>query len=329
MALWLAIVFFIIGLVLLVKGADWLVDHAAVIAEGLGVPHMVVGLTIVAFGTSAPELAAGIGSSIRGIGDLALGAVVGSNIANVALILGAAALIFPIVSARTIRTKEIPLMLVAMGIGWAMMLGGEISRVEGALLFVGVLVYTWHTYTASKKEPRVFEHQAPDGEQIEQELSRRHDGRWWARHSLLVLAGILALTAGAELLVRGTVEIADRFGVPEIVIGLTMVAVGTSLPELATAIRAAMKKHTEILLGNVIGSNVFNTLCVLGATALVRPISVPRSTLVVDAAAMMGFGALAWVAVATRKHIGKTEGAVMLLAYAGYVTYVVLSIKPG
>ncbi len=328
MPLWLAIGLFVIGMVLLVKGADWLVDHAAVIAEGLGVPHMVVGLTIVAFGTSAPELAAGIGSSVRGVGELALGAVVGSNIANVALILGSAALIFPIVSARTIRTKEIPLMLAAMLLGWAAMLGGRVGRVEGAALFACVLVYTWHTYAASKKEPRVFEHEIVDGEEIERELAARHDRRWWLKHSLLVLAGIGALTAGAELLVRGAVAMAQRFGVPEIVIGLTIVAVGTSLPELATSVRAAMKRRTDILLGNVIGSNVFNTFCVLGVTAMVRPVPVPRSTMWVDSPAMMGAGLMAWAAVATRKHIGKVEGAVMLAAYGAYVAYVVLAAKP-
>jgi len=324
MSVWLAALMFFAGLVLLVKGADWLVDHAAVVAEGLGVPHMVVGLTIVAFGTSAPELAAGIGSSIRGVGELALGAVVGSNIANVALILGASAMIFPIVSARTIRTKEIPLMLAIMLLGWGAMLGGEIGRIEGAVLFAGVFVYTWHTYTASRREPHVFEHELEDGQVVELELAKCRGTGWWARHILMVGLGIAALTGGAELLVRGTVAIAERFGIPEIVIGLTMVAVGTSLPELATSIRAAMKRHTEIMLGNIIGSNVFNTLCVLGVTALVRPIPVPRGALVVDAPVMMATAFLTWGMVCTRKHIGRVEGGVLLGAYALYVIYVVV-----
>jgi cation:H+ antiporter len=327
MSLWLIVLMLVAGLVLLVKGADWLVDHAAVIAEALGIPHIVVGLTIVAFGTSSPELAAGIGSSIRGVGELALGAVVGSNIANVALILGTGALIFPVVSARIIRTKEVPLMLVAMLLGWGMMLGGDIGRIEGAVLLACIVAYAWHTYAAAQKEPRAFEHEPPHEDEIRQELTRRHSAGWWAKHAGLVLAGIAGLTAGAELLVRSTIELAKQLGVPEIVIGLTVVAVGTSLPELATSIRAAMKRRTDILLGNVIGSNVFNTLCVLGATALIRPIPVPRSTLFVDAAAMMGFGVLAWIMIATRKHIGKVEGAVLLAAYAGYVLYVVMSAK--
>lgn len=332
MAIWLAIVLFVIGVVLLVKGADWLVEHAALLAEGLGVPHMVVGLTVVAFGTSAPELAAGLGASLRTtaeaplVNQLALGAVVGSNIANVGLILGVGAMLFPIVSDRGVRRREIPLMLIVMAAGWGAMFGGSISRVEGGVLLAGVFVYTWATYAASRRGGGIAI-ETPHEEEIEEELAKEHTPRWWVRHTLMVLIGIVGLTGGAELLVRSSVSIATALGVPEIVIGLTMVALGTSLPELATAVSAAKKKHTELLLGNVIGSNVFNTLCVLGATSLVAPITVPRGTLVVDAPVMLGVSALAWFMVLTRKHMGRMEGAVLLAAYAGYVAWVVLSAK--
>lgn len=333
MPVWLAMVLFVAGVVLLVKAADWLVEHAALLAEGLGVPHMVVGLTVVAFGTSAPELAAGIGASLRTTADqplvnqLALGAVVGSNIANVGLILGVGACLFPIVSGRAVRRREIPLMLLAMGMGCLVMLGGSITRPEGAVLFGCVCLYTWDAYAAARRGKAIAMIEPPHEEEIEQELARERTPRWWVRHVLMVVVGIVGLTGGAELLVRGSVSIATTLGVSQMVIGLTMVALGTSLPELATAISAARKKHTEILLGNVIGSNVFNTLCVLGATSLVRPIEVPRSTLVVDAPVMMGVSALAWVAVLTRKHMGRVEGVVLLMAYAGYVSWVVLSAK--
>lgn len=333
MPVWLAIVLFLVGVVLLVKGADWLVEHAALLAEGLGVPHMVVGLTVVAFGTSAPELAAGVGASLRTtaenplVNQLALGAVVGSNIANVGLILAVGACMFPVVSGRRVWRKEIPLMLLVMGVGWLAMLGGWIGRLEGGVLLGCVVLYTWDAYAAGRRGTAIAMVETPHGEEIEEELALAHTPRWWVRHLLMVVLGIVGLTIGAEGLVRGSVSIATALGVSQMVIGLTMVALGTSLPELATAISAARKRHTEILLGNVIGSNVFNTLCVLGVAALVRPIGVPRETLLVDAPVMMGVSALAWLMVVTRRHLGRVEGAVLLAAYAGYVGWVVVSAK--
>ncbi len=331
----LAIVLFVVGVVLLVKGADWLVEHAALLAEGLGVPHMVVGLTVVAFGTSAPELAAGLGSSLRTtaqdplVNQLALGAVVGSNIANIGLILGVGALLFPIVTPPAVRRREVPLMLLVMAIGWAAMLFGAIERWEGAVLLAGVFLYSWNAYAVSRRGKKIAMVETLDEEKAEEELAKEHTPRWWVRHTLMVIVGIVGLTGGAELLVRSSVSIAKTLGVSEVVIGLTMVALGTSLPELATAISAARKKHTELLLGNVIGSNVFNTLCVLGATSLVMPITVPASTVRIDAAIMMAVSGLAWVMVLTRKRISRVEGAVLLIAYVGYVSYVVLSSRSG
>lgn len=331
--MWLAVVLFVVGVFLLVKGADWLVEHAALLAEGLGVPHMVVGLTVVAFGTSAPELAAGIGASLRTtdseplVNQLALGAVVGSNIANIGLILGVGAILFPIVSSGAVRRKEFPLMLLVMAIGWGSMLGGVISRIEGAVLFAGVFLYTWDAYAASRRGKQVALVEVLDDEEIEEELAKAHTPRWWLRHALMVVVGILGLTIGAELLVRSSVSIATALGVSEVVIGLTMVALGTSLPELATAISAARKKHTELLVGNVIGSNVFNTLCVVGATSLVRPITVPGEMVRIDAVVMLGVSLLAWAMVLTRKHMGRIEGAILLAVYLGYVGYVVFTAK--
>lgn len=331
----LAIVLFVIGVVLLVKGADWLVEHAALLAQGMGVPQMVVGLTVVAFGTSAPELAAGLGASLRTtpqdplVNQLALGAVVGSNIANIGLILGVGAVLFPIVSSSVVRTREVPLMLLVMAIGWASMLLGTIERWEGGVLLAGVFLYSWNAYAVARRGKRIAVADTLDKEHIEHELAREHTPRWWVRHALMVVLGIVGLTAGAELLVRSSVSIAAALGVPQVVIGLTMVALGTSLPELATAISAARKKHTELLLGNVIGSNVFNTLCVLGATSLVTPITVPASTVRVDAPAMMAISGMAWVMVLTRKRVSRIEGALLLTAYLAYVAYVVFASRTG
>lgn len=323
MSLPVALLLFVVGIVLLVKGADWLIEHAALLAEGLGVPHMVVGLTIVAFGTSAPELAAGVGSAYRGVGGLALGTVIGSNIANMALILGAAALIAPLSSPRVIKFKEIPIMLVVLLIGVGTMLGNRITRLEGAGLFGLVILYTLYAYKASKHEPEVFEHDVPTPEQEQKDaaLAQTMPAFWWAKHVFFLVIGAVCLTGGAELLVRSATDLAHRIGIPEIVIGLTMVAIGTSLPELATSIRAACKGHSELLLGNVIGSNVFNTLCVLGATAMTKPIKVTKAALTIDGPMMLVICLLIWILICLRKTIGRLEGSILLAIYLGYIVF--------
>jgi cation:H+ antiporter len=330
MTLLTSIAMFVAGVLLLVKGADWLVEHAALLAEGLGVPRMAVGLTVVAFGTSAPELAAAVGASLRTnaenplVNQLAIGAVVGSNIANIGLIMGVGALLAPIVSTRAARNKEMPLMLGIMAVGWGSLAFGMVERWEGALLFAGVILYTWTTYAASRGTDELPA-EVLDNEQIEAELAKPRTAKWWLRHVGLVAAGIVGLTAGAEMLVRGSVSLAGMLGVPELVIGLTMVALGTSLPELATAISAARHRETELLLGNIIGSNVFNTLCVIGAAALIRPIVVPDSMLYIDGPVMMGVALIAWGMMLLRRRLKRIDGVVLLCFYAGYVTQVVLT----
>ncbi|VAX41503.1 hypothetical protein MNBD_PLANCTO03-1842, partial [hydrothermal vent metagenome] len=197
------------------------------------------------------------------------------------------------------------------------------------LLFAAVCLYTWDAYAASRRGKEITTIEVPHEEEIEKELAKGHNPGWWMKHAVLVLVGIVCLTGGAELLVRSTVSIAERLGVSEVVIGLTMVAFGTSLPELATAVRAAMKRHTDLLLGNVIGSNVFNTLCVLGVTSMVKPIPVLGETVRGDATVMMGIGLLAWAIVCLRKHIGRVEGLVLLAGYGGYVGWVVMRATGG
>jgi len=237
------------------------------------------------------------------------------------------ACLHPVESGRRAWRKETPLRLRARGLGWFTMLGGWIGRMEGGVLLGCVVLYTWDAYAAGRRGKAIAMVEPPHGEEIEEELALEHTPRWWVRHVVMVALGIAGLTVGAECLVRGSVAIATALEVSQMVIGLTMVAVGTSLPELATTISAARQRRTEIMLGNVIGSNVFNTLCVLGVAALVRPIGVPRETLLVGAPVMMGVSALAWLMVVTRRHLGRVEGAVLLAAYGGYVAWVVVSAK--
>lgn len=315
MSIGIAVIMFAFGLVLLVKGADWLVHGSGAIAEGAGISKLVVGLTVVAFGTSAPELAASIGASLKpDAGGLVVGAIVGSNIANIALILGASAILRPILCSRTVVLKEVPVMLVAMGIGTAFMLGDSITRIEGGILTALLLVYIWHQYQVSKSVP-VFDPESTVGIVVPPKPTKV----WWWKQCLLVLVGIIALTAGAELLVRGSITIAQAIGVPEFVIGLTLVAFGTSLPELATSIRAAISGQSELAVGNIIGSNVFNTLGVLGITSAIFGVQVPDGAMQRDVWVMLGVALLMWPMLRTGWKLGRIEGGILVLVYAAYI----------
>ncbi|HRQ73563.1 MAG TPA: calcium/sodium antiporter [Phycisphaerales bacterium] len=313
--------FFAAGLVLLVKSADWLVLGGALIAEGLGVRPLVVGLTIVAFGTSAPELAAGIGAAARDHGEIVIGTVVGSNIANVALILGVASLIRPVPCRRPVVVREMPIMLAAITLGAAAMLGGSVNRWEGIALTAGILVYVALAYRVARRAPDLFEADAPRlGPPPEGGLPRK----WWARNAALVLLGSAGLALGAHLLVTGAESIARWLGVSELVIGLTVVAIGTSLPELFTSARAAMTSHSDIAVGNVVGSNVFNSLCVMGVASLVAPLPVPDASVVRDVPVMLGVAALALLLMAPRKRLTRPAGLVLLFTYAAYTAGLVI-----
>lgn len=322
MTIALAVLLFAVGLVALIKGADWLVHGAGSIAEAAGISKLVVGLTVVAFGTSTPELAASIGASLKeGAGGLVVGAVVGSNIANIALILGCSALLRPVPCDRIVVYKEVPVMIVVMGLGVLAMLGGSISRLEGAGLFALLLLYVWHQYQVSK-QGKVFDPEATAGIEVPTKPVRG----WWVKQLLLIVAGVVGLTVGAELLVRGSITIATALGVPDFIIGLTMVAFGTSLPELATSLRAAAKSQSEIAVGNIIGSNVFNVLGVLGVTAAIFGAQVPAEAMTRDVWVMMGVGLLLLPMLRVGWGLSRVSGTILILIYAGYIT--LLFIKP-
>ncbi len=316
MTIAVALIAFAAGLVLLVKGADWLVHGAGSIAEGAGISKLVVGLTVVAFGTSSPELAATIGASLKeGAGGLVVGAVVGSNIANMALILGASALFGVMPCDRSVVYRELPIMLSVMGIGVLVMLGGSITRLEGLGLFALLLVYIFMQYRISKRE-RLLELEA---RAHLEDKPPSNGGRWWLKQVAFVAVGIVGLTVGAELLVRGSITIAQALGVPEFVIGLTLVAFGTSLPELATSVRAAMKNQSELAVGNIIGSNVFNVLGVLGVTSAIFGAQVPAGAMQRDVWFMLAVGVLLIPLMRIGWSLSRFSGAVLMVLYLGYL----------
>lgn len=298
--------FVVIGIVLLYFGGDLLVDHAVSLADRLGISPLVIGLTVVAFGTSAPELATTLASTFQGAPELAVGNVVGSNTANVGLILGVAALIFPLQAQAKFVRREVPVMILVGLLLAPLLWDGVVTRFEGVLLLLalaGYLVYLFKT----------------DSEAVEVEEADSSAPLW--RDLLLLALGIALLVGGARVLVEGAVGLARAYGISESVIGLTLVAFGTSLPELASAAVAAFKKNTDIVLGNVIGSNVFNVLAVLGTTALVTPVAQPFAGVGLDILIMTAFGAVTLLLMLGRSRLGRTGGAFLLVAYLVYIAY--------
>ncbi len=314
-----AILLLTAGLLLLWKGADLLVSGAVGIAERLGVSQLVVGLTVVAMGTSAPEAAASIASVLDGRGDIAIGNVFGSNIANLALVGGVVALINPLrVQAQTLR-REIPTMLIVALLLWPVLYNLSLSRPEGALLlllFAALVVYTVRAAKAGAAPIAVGGVPAVGAHVSTQ------------RHIAFAGIGLVGLTLGARLAVSGAVTIGTRIGLSDAVIGSTIMAIGTSLPELVTCVLAASKGHHDISVGNLVGSNIFNTLLVSGVAGVVRPFIVgQRFAGGVDFWIMIGVSlGFAIVAIVCKRVIGRLGGALLLAAYAGYMVYLLICV---
>ena len=322
----LNLVYFLMGLLMLYYGADWLVKGSSSLARNLGLTPLVIGLTVVAFGTSAPELFVSVVSSIKDKSMIAVGNVVGSNICNIALVLGLAAVLHPTTSNRSVYRRDIPIML---GISIYLLLisfDSKIGRIEGASLFGGIILYTYFNYYIAVKESQrdvesdsvAFAHSV---EEIEYVTSRR-------RQVVFIAVGIMGVVMGAEVLIDSAVAIMKIFNVSERFIGLTIVALGTSLPELATSVVAALRKEMDISIGNLVGSNVFNILSVLGAASLIRPIPIPggfiNSGLFVDYLVMIFVGFLPWLMMRKNYMITRKHGFILLLCYIGYVGYLIL-----
>jgi cation:H+ antiporter len=322
----LNLVYFVMGLLMLYYGANWLVKGSSSLARNLGLTPLVIGLTVVAFGTSAPELFISVVSSIKDKSMIAVGNVVGSNICNIGLVLGLAAVIHPTTSNRSVYRRDIPIML---GVSIYLLLisfDSKIGRIEGASLFGGIILYTYFNYYIAVKESQrnlksdsiAFVHAV---EEIEYVTSR-------SRQVLLIAVGIIGVVVGAEVLIDSAVAIMKIFNVSEKFIGLTVVALGTSLPELATSVVAALRKEMDISIGNLVGSNVFNILSVLGAASLIKPIPIPggfiNSGLLVDYLVMIFVGFLPWLMMRKDYTITRRDGFILLVCYAGYVAYLII-----
>ena len=300
------------GIALLYVGGEVLVKGAVTISRLYGISSFVVGLTVVAFGTSTPELASTLIAVWRGSPDLALGNIIGSNSANIGLILGATAMIEPIRAHRDFLRRETPLLLVISTILCVVVYDGELSRPEGLTMTVLLLAYMIFLFFFT--EPLEVHESDEDGAD---ETSAIAIGTLGAL--LMVGAGALTLVAGASAMIEGAVNLARQTGVSERVIGITLVAFGTSLPELATAVVAALRKESDIALGNVVGSNIFNILGVLGVTAATHPFTIPTPAPWSDIIIMLAFSVLLIPFVATSQEINRAEGALILAAYLAYV----------
>jgi cation:H+ antiporter len=315
---------FVLGLAALIGGAELLVRGASRLALSFGISPLVVGLTVVAFGTSSPELAVSVQSAWSGQVDIALGNVVGSSIFNVLFILGLSALITPLLVAQQLIRQEVPVMVGASLLLWALVWDGGISRWDGALLFGLLTAYLVFVIRQSRRENKAIE------AEYAQEFGdgRRWDG-YWPVQLLLIAGGLAMLVTGSDWLVGAAVVFAKQLGMSELVIGLTIVAAGTSMPEVATSVVAALRGERDIAVGNVVGSNIFNILCVLGLSALVAPASltVPESMLSFDLPVMIAVAAACLPIFFTGNLIARWEGALFLGYYAAYTVYLVLAAQ--
>jgi len=312
---------------MLYYGAEWLVKGSSGLARSLGVRPMIIGLTVVAFGTSAPELVISLVSSIQGKSMIAVGNVIGSNICNIALILGLAAVFNPLTCRRSVIRRDIPIMLGISLYLLLLTLDSRLGRIEGATLAGGIVLYIFYNYRISRKESREEAHRVSNAPKAELEAAPQAASR--ARQIAIVIVGIAGVVIGAQVVVDSAVKIMTILGVSEKFIGLTMVAFGTSLPELATSVIAAAKKEMDISIGNLVGSNVFNILCVLGAASLARPIPIPgglvESGLLVDYGVMMLTGVLPWMMMRRTLTLTRKDGLILLLCYGGYILYLVVN----
>ena len=305
----MSIVYIIIGAILVLWGADRLTDGATAIAQRLNIPQIVIGLTVVAMGTSMPEFFVSLMSAIKGTSDLAVGNIIGSNVFNTMAIVGITALVAPMTISRSTVQKDIPFAIVASVMLLLMCFDTTLSRLEAGVLFLGFLIFMVYTVRIGMK----------NGD--EQVLNLRPMPVW--QMIGLLLLGMACLIGGSDLFVIGAKSVAKTHGVSDAEIGLTIVACGTSLPELATSIVAARKGRSAIAIGNVIGSNVFNILMIIGATGLILPMDIQGITLV-DYSVMMGSIVLLWLFSYTKFTVERWEGAVLAIGFFAYMAWIVI-----
>lgn len=304
--------FLVLGFVMLIKGADWFVDGASKIADRFGIPQLVIGLTIVAMGTSAPEAAVSITSALKGSADITIGNVVGSNILNVLIILGLTAVVRAIAVQESTIIYEIPFTIIVTIIMAVLGLAdGKISRMEGVIIWALFIVYLLYLLKMAK---------SGQGATEETEEEVKEDPIW--KLLILVVVGVVLIVWGSDVTVDAATALATAWGMSQRLIGLTIVALGTSLPELVTSVTAAIRGKADIAVGNIVGSNIFNILFVVGTTALITPVAYQvnfKIDSIVATAAMV----LLWVCVLPKKRLGRAAGILMLACYGGYFVYLI------
>lgn len=305
----LNILFIVVGIALVLWGADRLTDGAVAVAEKMKMPQIVIGLTIVAMGTSMPEFCVSLISALRGTSDLAVGNIVGSNIFNALLIVGVSALVAPMTIMETTVRKDIPFALVASALLLIMCLDGNISRIDAGILFAMFLIFMYMTLKGAKK-------QGADAEEAIEGEGKKPMATWLS--VVWILVGLLCLIGGSNLFVEGATAVATNLGVSEAVIGLTIVAGGTSLPELATSVVSARKGNSGIAIGNALGSNVFNILAILGITGMITPMTLKGITYI-DLSMLVISIMIVWLFSFTKYKIERWEGAVLTAVFVGYI----------
>lgn len=302
----------VVGFVLLMKGADWFVEGASKIADKLGIPQLVIGLTIVALGTSLPEAAVSIASALKGSAEITIGNVVGSNIMNILVILGLTAVICVIPVQKSTVRYEIPFMIgITVILAVLGLMDNTVGRLDGLILWAFMIVYLLYLLRMAKKGQ-------PLGEEVPE--ADKNDKLW--KMILMVLVGGAMIVLGSDVTVDAATELAKIFGMSERLIGLTIVAFGTSLPELVTSVTAAIKGKPDIAVGNIVGSNIFNILFVVGTSALITPV-IYSASFVMDSIVAVAAAVLLLICVIGKQRLGRLAGAVMLLGYGAYFVYLV------
>ena len=310
--MWAQVLLLIFGIVVVLKSADWLTNGAVGLATKLGISQIVIGLTIVAIGTSMPEFFVSIVSAIKGTPDLAVGNIVGSNIFNVLLIVGVAATVAPIAIQRATVRRDIPIAIVASIMLTFMMFDDNISRIDALILFAAFIAFIWITLRNSKNDAN------------EKDASTEKVIPTW-KSVLFIIFGLVGLVLGSNIFVDNASSLAHGWGISDAVIGLTIVASGTSLPELATSAVAARKGDSGIAIGNVLGSNVFNILMILGLTGIISPMHIQNITYI-DMAVMVISMALFWLFSFTKLRVERWEGCVLIACFLGYITWLVSNV---
>lgn len=294
-------------------GAEWLVRGAARVATHFGVSPIVVGLTLVSLGTSAPELVVCVLASVRGDGGLVAGNILGSNLANIGLILGATALISPLAVANRVISREVPIMIVITLFAFPLLLDQQVSRGEGLVLLLLLVVYVAFTFMTGDDEIKEILHE------VEDLAAEPEEGPRLVRNLALVMAGAAGLGLGGWAIVAGAEYLTLVFGLSESLVGFTIVALGTSLPELITSVVAAVRRQADIAVGNVVGSNIFNLTAVMGGAAAARPFDLDEKVLELEFWAVLLLSVVLWPVVTTAREVRRGEGVFLLLAYLGFV----------